>query len=126
MVCHEVWDYDDAGGCATLRRFRLICPDCNFVTHRGMAGNLGLADHAEAHMVAVNGITLDEARRLYDVAYSQWSERSARDWTVRIDEELVTRHPVLADVDLTPDESPGITSRRPGPARRRPRSGRLP
>ena len=35
MVCHEVWDYDEDAGCATLCAFRLICPECNLVTHRG-------------------------------------------------------------------------------------------
>lgn len=102
MVCHEVWDYDDDAGCATLSAFRLICPDCNFVTHRGMAGNINLADHADAHMVRVNGITLDAAHRLYDQAHAQWADRSTRHWTVRIAPHLIERYPVLEDVELAP------------------------
>ncbi len=40
MFCHEVWEYDDIAGLATLRRLRIICPNCNFVTHRGTAGRI--------------------------------------------------------------------------------------
>ena len=76
MVCHEVWDYDDDTGCTTLCAFRLICPERNLVTHRGMAGNIGLAERADAQLVSVNGISLDEAHD-YGQAHAKWADRSS-------------------------------------------------
>lgn len=98
MVCHEVWDYNDDRGQATLVGFRIICPDCNFVTHRGMAGNIGLAEVADAHMALVNDLGIEEARRLYRDAFVVWAERSQRQWTAVIDPRLVERYPILNSV----------------------------
>jgi hypothetical protein len=78
MVCHEVWDYDDAGGSATLRRFRLT---------------RWWPSTASPSTRPAGSTTSPTASGF---------ERSSRDWTVHVDEELVARYPVLADVDLTP------------------------
>lgn len=100
MVCHEVWAYDDDASVATLVGFRIICPACNFVTHRGMASRIDRGDQADEHMAQVNGVSLEEARRLYWEAFAMWRERSERPWAVMIDQALVERHPVLEGVEL--------------------------
>jgi hypothetical protein len=40
MICHEVWEYDDQS-IATLTAFVLVCRDCNFVLHAGLALEVG-------------------------------------------------------------------------------------
>lgn len=103
MVCHEVWEYDDPDAVATLRCFRIICPNCNFATHRGMAGNIAktdLAEIADAHMARVNGLTVEEVHGLYRDALVIWGQRSERQWTVVIDPPLLARYPVLQGLDL--------------------------
>ena len=68
-----------------------------------MVGNVGLAERADAQLVSVNGISLDEAHERYGRAHAQWADRSSRARTVRIAPELVERYPVLAGVQLAPD-----------------------
>jgi hypothetical protein len=49
-------------------------------------------------MAVVNGITRGRARELVFAATDVWVRRSALDWTVVVDPELVERFPALADL----------------------------
>ena len=91
-----------------------------------MAGNVGLAERADAQLVSVNGISLDEAHERYGRAHAQWADRSSRARTVPSLPSWSSGTRSSPACSWRPIDSPGIISRRPGPARRRPRSGRLP
>lgn len=109
MVCHEVWDYDDDAGMATLRWLRILCPPCNFATHRGRTSKIAtsdLAEQADAHMARVNDLRVEEVRELYREALLVWGKRSEREWKVAIDPLLVERYPVLHDIELAPRAAP--------------------
>lgn len=106
MVCHEVWDYDDAASTATLTGFVVLCPDCNLVHHMGRASQLGLRGRALDHMAEVNGLTYDEVVDLVDRAFEEWERRSQRRWAVAVVPALRSRYPDLAAMDNT-SGSPG-------------------
>ena len=99
LVCHEVWDYDDATGEATLKGFQIACRDCTGVHHIGRAGALGFREQALAHMAIVNGMSVDEAERLADSAYVLWRSRSARSWICRVNKTLLEEHPELVIIE---------------------------
>lgn len=84
MVCHEVWSYNDDSKTATLVEFKILCPDCNFVHHIGRAQQIGKQDSAVAHMAAVNGITVSEARGIVHEAFEQWRARSKCEWRIAV------------------------------------------
>ena len=79
MVCHEVWEYDDLNGVATLVELLIVCRDCNSVLHVGMSlvigskrGKSEIVDRGEQalqHLRKVNRITRKEARKLVDDAF---------------------------------------------------------
>jgi hypothetical protein len=57
MVGDEVWDYT-----ATLVGVRIICPDCNAVTHFGSTNARGYAERALDHM-CTHAETTDDLRK---------------------------------------------------------------
>jgi hypothetical protein len=93
MIGDEEWLYED--GVATLTGVRLVCPDCNGVTHIGSTSARGYFDQARDHMAAVNGITADEADRLIDAAFREWSQRSRLTWRLAVSPDLLARFPEL-------------------------------
>lgn len=98
MVCHERWDYDDEAGVATLRSLAILCHDCNLATHAGMAGRIGRADQARERLMAVNGLSREEAEGVLAAALERWARRSERAWTTTVDPILLDRFPALAAV----------------------------
>ena len=95
MVCHEVWDYDDEAGVATLVDFALNCWGCDAATHPGCAGLTGRKEAARAQLEKVNGMSAEEVEALLDAAGEEWARRSQVDWTVVVAPELTERYPVL-------------------------------
>jgi len=98
MICHEVWEYDEEAGVATLGLLTIVCPACNLAEHPGRAGagNVDRAAEALDHLAAVNEISLMEATLLLDEAGAIWARRSRRGWRVTVAAELVQRFPALA------------------------------
>jgi len=82
LEVHERWTFDDAARVQALRRLICLCSDCHAATHFGLAGVRGLAPAARAHLVAVTGMTEDQAARHVAEAYATWHERSASTWTL--------------------------------------------
>jgi hypothetical protein len=80
MIGDEEWEYSD--GIATLTGVRIVCPDCNAVTHIGSTGACGYGDMARDHMCRVNGMTTSEANRIIDASFREWRARSLVDWTI--------------------------------------------
>lgn len=111
QICHEIWDYDDKAGIATLTDLRIVCRACNNVHHIGLAGKRGYRDEALAHMAAVNGSSIEEAASLSDGAYGTWRVRSQRPWILRVDPRLLSLYPELTVVDGLAG-SPGDGTRR--------------
>ncbi len=95
MVCHEVWDYDDDAGVATLMAFALNCWGCDAATHPGCAGLTRRKETARAQLQKVNAMAPDEVQALLDAAGEEWARRSLRPWTVAVAAELCERYPVL-------------------------------
>ncbi len=111
MICHEVWDYDDTKHLATLIKFQLICPYCNFVVHVGgsgnvWGGNLSMDIYSDPtsialeHIIEVNGISLDNAIQLLADANKLHDERSKFDWEITIAYDLKVKFPVLDGLTL--------------------------
>lgn len=94
MVGDEEWDYTD--GIATLLRVRIVCRDCDAVTHIGWTAGRGYGDMARDHMGQVNGMTKDEADRIIAASFVEWRERSLRDWEVAVAPDLLDRYPDLS------------------------------
>ena len=94
MVGDEVWDYGD--GMATLTGVRIVCRDCDAVTHIGSTSGRGYLEAARDHMARINGISTDEANVLIDVAFREWQGRSRLPWTVSVSADLLARYPELA------------------------------
>lgn len=111
MICHELWDYDDALRTATLTGFAVLCRECNLVHHAGRAGAHDLGELALTHMMAVNGIGYEEAINVLRDAMAEWKQRSANAWTVVIAEGILTQYPQLAVLHGTA-AAPGDGSKR--------------
>jgi hypothetical protein len=93
MIGDEVWDYD--AGIATLVRVRIVCPDCNGVTHFARTAVQGYGDVAVEHMARVNGTSIGAARRVVAGCIEEWRARSELEWTVVISPGLLARYPEL-------------------------------
>jgi hypothetical protein len=93
MIGDEEWDYRD--GVAELTGVRIVCPDCNAVTHIGRTSSDGYYDVARDHMARVNGITPAEADMLVDEQGEIWLSRSKLSWVVEVAPDLLARHPDL-------------------------------
>lgn len=107
MVCHEVWDYDDDAGVATLVAFALNCWGCDAATHPGCAGLTGRGETARAQLEKINGMSAEEVEALMAATREEWARRSERAWTVRASAALCERYPVLDG--LFADDSPVVT-----------------
>lgn len=94
MVGDEEWTYED--GVALLADIRIVCPDCNAVTHIGHTSVAGYGDVALAHMARVNGGSIAEAARLLALEAEEWRKRSGVTWTVAVAPDLVERYPELS------------------------------
>jgi hypothetical protein len=93
MVADEVWAY--AGTVATLVEVRILCPDCNAVTHIGQAAISGYLDVARDHMAKVNGISRREAAQRFMVAAQVSKDMSGLSWSVAVAPDLLARYPEL-------------------------------
>jgi hypothetical protein len=111
MICHEVWDYDDASAVATLSGFDIHCPDCDAVQHIGQTGVRGYHDEAISHMAKVNGTTAGEAERLVAQAFQTWRRRSGTPWRVGVAPGVLERF-VGLDCLVGLEGSPGEGQRR--------------
>ena len=107
MICHEEWEYEDAAHVAVLTRFRWICPDCNGVIHIGGGAYSYSGDLQRdpgmlvlEHMIAVNGMDLDQATAALIEANHAYDERSSHEWSVRLSDDVIQRYPFLMDVSL--------------------------
>lgn len=94
MICDEVWSYTD--GTALLTDVRIVCPDCNAVTHIGRTGTDGYYDVARDHMARVDEITPDDADQLIAERFAAWRVQSSQNWTIDVDPRLLERYPELA------------------------------
>ena len=97
MIGDEEWNYSDQ--VATLTGVRIVCPDCNAVTHIGSTASRGFGDVAFDHMCRINGIKAAEAHRVVNASFDDWRERSLQDWTIAVAPELLARYPELAILD---------------------------
>ncbi len=106
MICHEVWQYDDAVHEARLTGFQLICPPCNLVIHVGGSGNIWGGDtsgtmSADAgtialeHLMRVNEMSFEDALAMLIEASHRYDERSKHQWSVAVDRALIEQFPVL-------------------------------
>lgn len=110
MVCHEVWEYDDADHVATLAQLIIVCRDCNSVLHLGkslligqkggMSGVVDRGEQAVRHLMRVNSISDTEARSLITNAFKTHKARSRHNWRVEIGARLFEEHPVLRELKL--------------------------
>jgi len=83
VECHEVWDYSVIG-IQKLTRLISLCPSCHQVKHIGLAKINGKLDVALLHLSKVNGITLNQAKHHYNLAFDTWSKRNKYQWKLDI------------------------------------------
>ena len=96
LNCHELWDYDDEHGTATLVGLRIQCRNCDSAVHMGRAVRRGFGAAAVAQLVKVNGIGPREAKMLYRNAMDEWKQRNKKQWRIVVAKSLVERYPELA------------------------------
>lgn len=96
MRCDEDWEYDEATGIALLARLRILCPDCDAVTHIGFTGTRGYAEVAYEHMARVNSTSVREARAACGEAMLKWRRLSTRSWLVAVAPDLLEAHAELS------------------------------
>jgi len=77
---HEVWNYDDVKHIQKLIGFVCLCHDCHMVKHLGFAEVSGKFDDAFNHFRAVNGLPVNDAKKLVDDAWKMWETRNNHDW----------------------------------------------
>lgn len=94
--CHELWDYDDERGTATLVGLRIQCRKCDAAVHMGRTVKRDLRDMTKAQLVKVNGITPREAQMLFDSAMEEWRRRNEKEWRIAVAKSLLDRYPELA------------------------------
>lgn len=94
MIGDEEWEYAD--GIATLTGVRVVCPDCNAVTHIGSTGARGYGDVAREHMCRINAMKPAEADQIIEASFQQWRERSLLDWRIVVAPDLLARYTDLA------------------------------
>lgn len=99
MTWHELWDYDDKRGTATLIGLRIQCRDCDCAVHMGRARKRGFGDVALAQLVKVNGISVREAKLLYVSALDKWKQRNKREWRIVVANSLLERYLELATLE---------------------------
>ena len=88
LEAHEEWAFALNGdrGKATLVGINARCRDCHAVKHAGRTQIAGNLESALRHSAKVNGIPLEEARRLCVAASQTWRWLSeTRDWDFDID-----------------------------------------
>jgi hypothetical protein len=99
LICHEVWDYEDQTGRATLTRFEIHCRACDLVTHMGRAKAHGYFEAALERLSHINNLTEEEARQVFDGAMALWRERNKVNWQVTVNKDALEKYPQLATLD---------------------------
>lgn len=82
VECHEVWEYDEIRRVQRLVRLIALCPACHAVKHFGRMMNMGRAEEAVGHLMAVNDWDRETTLAHVEEAISTWRRRSKGPWTV--------------------------------------------
>jgi hypothetical protein len=96
LICHEVWDYNDKVGTATLERMEVHCAECDLATHMGRAKVHGFLDAALERLRSVNNLSVAEAKQVFEDAMTVWRGRNKRNWRIVVSADLLARYPQLA------------------------------
>jgi hypothetical protein len=99
LHCHELWEYEDESGTATLVGLRIQCRKCDCAVHMGRAEKHGLFNVAIARLCKVNGIGEPEAASLYRRAKGVWTQRNNKQWRIVVAKPLLERYPELAALE---------------------------
>src|SRR5260370_1627438 len=101
--CHELWEYDDERGTATLVGLRIQCRNCDSAVHMGRAVKRGFGNAAIAQLAKVNDIGLRDAKMLYRSAMDEWKQRNKKQWRIAVAKSLLERYAELAVLEPTTD-----------------------
>jgi len=97
LICHEVWEYDDANHVQKLRGYKVVCRGCSLIYHLGYAASNELANEAIEHFSKLTGLGFQEARELLNSKYREliqmYKERSKHDWKIDVSLESVSSSP---------------------------------
>ena len=99
LDCHEMWDYDEERGTATLIGLRMQCEDCHLAVHMGLAVKTGRGNAALTQLMKVNGIDASQAKALYHNAMDEWRRRNKIKWRIVVGEALLERYPELGTLE---------------------------
>jgi hypothetical protein len=99
LICHEVWEYDEKAGTATLTGLRIHCRLCDLATHIGRAIRHGNKREAFTQLCKVNGLTAKQAVELYESEMAIWRARNLLKWRIAIVGSLLQSHPTLARLE---------------------------
>ena len=95
LICHELWEYDDANHVQRLRGYNVVCRGCNLIYHLGYAASNELANEAIEHFSKLTGLGFREARELLNSKYRELiqihKERSKHDWKIDVSLESAGR-----------------------------------
>jgi hypothetical protein len=106
LICHEVWEYDEKAGTATLIGLRIHCQPCDFATHIGRAIRHGHKREAFTQLCKVNGLTAKQAVELYKSEMTIWRARNLLKWRIAIVGSLLESHPTLARLEAATPTKP--------------------
>jgi hypothetical protein len=85
MNLHEIWDYDDVNHIQKLEGFQILCRQCHWIKHIGLAGIMadeGKLDYDKLvkHYCDVNQCSKKEFDKHREQAFEKWLERSGFEW----------------------------------------------
>lgn len=82
LEAHERWAYDPHTSVQALRRLICLCSDCHQATHLGLAQVRGLDGESFDHLMAVTGMSAEDADTHVQRAFAVWEARCRRDWSL--------------------------------------------
>jgi hypothetical protein len=80
LDCHEVWEYNDKKLIQKLIKMQALCKKCHGVKHFGLSKIQGKEAQAIRHLMAINKMTITQAKDYVAQAFQVWAERSKKTW----------------------------------------------
>ena len=109
LHCHELWDYDDHRGTATLVGVRMQCRNCDGAVHMGRTVKRGGAQGIYRRYRS----TLQGQRHrrtgskdAVPSAMDKWKQRGEKEWCILVAKSFLERYPELAV--LEPNTNPPL------------------
>lgn len=82
IEAHERWYFDEQRKIQKLTRIIALCKSCHETTHIGLARVKGREEAAIGHLMAITGMTGDQAKKHIEAAFSLCEKRNQHEWVL--------------------------------------------